>query len=551
MRNKKGSSDESGAALIAVIFISILLVTACAFLLTAVGHNSRNSTDVLAETKAFYAAESGLQAAINVFRNNTDADFKDNPYKYAAAHPDLSAKLTYTAVGTDQQVLVGTNSGYKVNITDPDNSSVSITFSVDGQFLQADGYSWASTRVFGTSPNTTTISYANVASAVHTHPINNTSFGNFQIVSTGTGGTLANLRFRINYRMTAPRAAVRTLTGTISGSTRVATIDASDDYVDDGNTSDIDYVFSLMGKNNIFLCANNAVPCATDNQFTIQLPTPTTTIQNSIPGPIYAKLLPIEPYRLKLQVTGYSRPGNAKKQLEAVIQRNFFNDLSPGAAVSMIGPNADMQGGNSNNFQITGGSVASISVSDPTGLANVMDDPRASNYQPPPVIANPSDLPDWQQSPQAMDALVTQLRQTAINSGTYFGSGQQPTSWGNGNGTGITFCDGSCELTASKQNPGGGILVVTGTLTVTGNSGFNGLMLITGPGGLVLSGGGSSQWNGSVVIAPYDASTMQWQTPHYTVSGGALATDFDTLLVDNSFDAVNGVTDFVLGIAEK
>ena len=47
MRKKKGFSDETGAALIAVIFISILLVTACAFLLSAVGYNSRNSTDVL------------------------------------------------------------------------------------------------------------------------------------------------------------------------------------------------------------------------------------------------------------------------------------------------------------------------------------------------------------------------------------------------------------------------------------------------------------------------------------------------------------------------
>ena len=88
---KKGFSDESGAALIAVIFISILLVTASAMLLTAVGHNSRNSTDVLAETKSFYAAESGLQAVINVFRFNTDADFKNNPYSYAVDDPDLPA----------------------------------------------------------------------------------------------------------------------------------------------------------------------------------------------------------------------------------------------------------------------------------------------------------------------------------------------------------------------------------------------------------------------------------------------------------------------------
>src|SRR5436190_13365574 len=113
MRNKKGFSNESGAALIAVIFISILLVTACAFLLTAVGHNSRNSTDVLAETKAYYAAESGLQATINVLRFNTDADFVNTPYTYAVNDPDLDTKITgYTTINGIRQVPVGTNSGY-------------------------------------------------------------------------------------------------------------------------------------------------------------------------------------------------------------------------------------------------------------------------------------------------------------------------------------------------------------------------------------------------------------------------------------------------------
>jgi hypothetical protein len=43
-----------------------VLGIACVAMLSAVGANSRNSTDVLSETKAYYAAESGLQATINV-----------------------------------------------------------------------------------------------------------------------------------------------------------------------------------------------------------------------------------------------------------------------------------------------------------------------------------------------------------------------------------------------------------------------------------------------------------------------------------------------------
>ncbi|PYS91794.1 MAG: hypothetical protein DMF62_01830, partial [Acidobacteria bacterium] len=473
MRKKKGFSDESGAALIAVIFISILLVTACAFLLSAVGHNSRNSTDVLAETKAYYAAESGLQAVINVFRNNQDADFKNNPYSYAATHPDLSAKLTYTAVGTDQQVLVGTNSGFKVNITDPDNAGNSTTYSVDGEFLQADGYSFATSRIFGTSPNTTTISYEPVASRVITHPNDDAApFGRFSIVSTGTGAALSDLRFRINYRMTAPRAATRSILGTIAGSTRVVTINGTNLYTDDGNTSDIDFVFSLMGKNNIFLCQVN--PCTTNDQFTLTLPAPTLVPQYAPSTPMYAKLLPIEPYRLKLKITGFARPGNAKKQLEAVIQRDLFNATSSSSAIAMVGPNAHFSTGTSAQMNIDGQSNASITVSDQASLATVLANHTNGTINPPPQIVGP-DVPDWQQSTTAMDAFIRRLRQAAENSGRIF-SGTNPANFGDFNsGTGITFCDGNCSMGGNTE--GGGILVVTGTFSTSGNPKFNGLVL--------------------------------------------------------------------------
>ena len=50
------------------MLISALLLTASVAMLTAVGANSKNTSDVLSETKAYYAAESGLQASINVFK---------------------------------------------------------------------------------------------------------------------------------------------------------------------------------------------------------------------------------------------------------------------------------------------------------------------------------------------------------------------------------------------------------------------------------------------------------------------------------------------------
>ena len=83
--NGKINNNESGAALVTVLMISVLLGIACIALLSSVGANSKNSTDVLSETKAYYVAESGLQATINVLRNNSAAT-----YSAAIADSDLS-----------------------------------------------------------------------------------------------------------------------------------------------------------------------------------------------------------------------------------------------------------------------------------------------------------------------------------------------------------------------------------------------------------------------------------------------------------------------------
>src|SRR5689334_16124598 len=109
---------EKGAALVTVMLISALLLTACVAMLTAVGANSKNTTAVLSETKAYYAAESGLQASINILRNDSTVD-----YKYAVAHPTLDTKLTYATVNGNSQVAVGSEVGYALSITDPDDSA--------------------------------------------------------------------------------------------------------------------------------------------------------------------------------------------------------------------------------------------------------------------------------------------------------------------------------------------------------------------------------------------------------------------------------------------
>ncbi len=79
MNNKPGkqtivNQSERGAALVTVLMVSALLLVACIGMLTASALNTKNVTDAVSEDQAYYAAESGMQATINVLRGNTCPD---------------------------------------------------------------------------------------------------------------------------------------------------------------------------------------------------------------------------------------------------------------------------------------------------------------------------------------------------------------------------------------------------------------------------------------------------------------------------------------------
>jgi hypothetical protein len=129
-----------------------------------------------------------------------------------------------------------------------------------------------------------------------------------------------------------------------------------------------------------------------------------------------------------------------------------------------------------------------------------------------------------------------------------------PTSGGGNYGdpvtaTGITYIDG--PLTFSQQ--GGGILVVTGGLTFQGGFTYNGLIIVTGAGGISRTGGGSGSLQGNMIVAPYTdptATTLSgFLAPRYDISGGG-----SSEIVYNSNNVLAGLgslTNFVKGVAEK
>jgi len=518
-----GSDCERGAALVTVLFISLLLGTACIALLSAASASSTNNTDALSEYKAYYAAESGLQSSINVFRN------AGINYTQAAADPDLS-----TWIGTGP-IAVGSEASYSIGVTDPDNSGGAIIYTTAGTFEQSNS-DYQPTRCYPncTASNRLTFSFIPQGTWTANHPVTSGQpLGSLQVVRTGTGtppSMGSPLKFRIDYVMSDPRPATRTIRGTISAS---------------GAITFWRRTFDLMGSD-IRLC-NSSSGCAAPS-LSLQVP---PSDNNPRTAAVYATMSPIQPYRLKVKATGYG-PHNSTKQLEAIVQRNLFNDLGSPAAIAMVGPNpifvnlATISG--IANDPDTGGTsplVPSVTVSDYSDVNDVW----IGNLTPDPE-EEANDVPDWRRTPAAMDALVKQLKQAAQNSGRYYPPGQRPSSFGDySTGTGITFVDDDLFLFGSNIQ-GGGVMVITGSLvTLFNRLDFKGLILILGEDGIDFQLG-LGTFTGNLVIAPYDPNNLGagWGRPRYATTTNV---GYSDVSVDSSFNGTSAITDFMLGIAEK
>src|SRR5687767_10914809 len=138
MRQSKRVSDrhsEKGAALVISILIATLLLAVAGTVILTSGMSAITSIDATAELQAYYGAESGLEASLNVirghvapnglpsttrigFRNAVDPA-KSNHSSDTATTARLSAWLNY---GVDWRVRpTGANYSYTVVVMDPDD----------------------------------------------------------------------------------------------------------------------------------------------------------------------------------------------------------------------------------------------------------------------------------------------------------------------------------------------------------------------------------------------------------------------------------------------
>jgi Tfp pilus assembly protein PilX len=563
----KSRNNERGAALVTVIMITVILGIACVFMLKAAGAVSGEASDVLSETKAYYSAEAGIQSTINIVRNASNVTYKSAVTPASSNAPTdpstfgrLSAYLTYAdptlpSTSANGRVIIDNASpssyqAYAVEVYDPDNTQTSVTFSGSVPSTTAPA---PNPNPGGTpNPNRSTIS---MTLAEHTATFSSGAtpittcqpLGAITLTNSGTGvATTQTVDTRIDFHVPVPkpsgstRTFYSTVTFMVNGASPVSAVVKSKAT---GN------VYNLGGSN---ISVYTSSTCALGTEFSGN--NGVTVVPGTSSTNLWVTITPFEPYRLRLVSKGYG-PNGAYKELEAVIQRNFFNNLSSPAAISMVGPGASLvfDPGPAHTLDILGGTNPSVGVSDTTGLDAVNGAHVNGSITPAPVVLG-DDLPDWQRSTYAMDAFLAQLRETAQNNGRYFTS--QPNCQNNPScfgdpvrGTGLTFCNASCDL----SQDGGGILVVTGTLSMSGNIGFKGLIIVTGAGGVQRSGNGNSVIQGNLVIAPYDPAHLGngFMSPVYHQNGGAGDVINDNFAVDTAFDGSSAISDFILGVAEK
>lgn len=164
--------DERGAALITMLLVSMLLLVAGGALVVSTSMSAQASFDSTAEVQAYYGAEAGVQATLNVLRGNVapnplfatnptggvntlnKLDFLDavtllraNKSGDTSTTSRLSRWLSYDATYTDRVIVYPTASytplsgvAYSVVVTDPDAATTAVGAEPSRLLVTVTGY---------------------------------------------------------------------------------------------------------------------------------------------------------------------------------------------------------------------------------------------------------------------------------------------------------------------------------------------------------------------------------------------------------------------------
>lgn len=262
------------------------------------------------------------------------------------------------------------------------------------------------------------------------------------------------------------------------------------------------------------------------------------------------------PKRIQVQSTGYG-PNGSVKRMEMVVQKVTF-DFEPDAMLlarsSDDGSLATMSfdvGTSSAKFY-SGHDNAGLEPNLPTFGTTSVEDLAVANdaitkgatveevktYQ-----VDTADLPPWLQSADAAREFLNYMQIVARSMGRYYTSLSGMA--GSTSSPAFTFVNGNMTL-----DGGGGLLIVTGNLTLNGNAQFNGIILVLGQGSVVRDGGGNGTILGSIYVAKFARSWPSSENgqPHpflapvVNVGGGGTANFvYDSTWVQRGKDALGDI----------
>ncbi|HEX8096909.1 MAG TPA: hypothetical protein VF507_02680 [Pyrinomonadaceae bacterium] len=575
---RRDRARERGAALITVLLTSTLLLTMGGALILSTSMSMTNAVDTTSEARAYYAAEAGLQASLNVLRGNVQPNPLPTPIPVGGAIPDAD-KISFRGavtrsvsnLSTDPATLSGgaafpfrlsqwlqynyTPSGsayadrivlspdaanysplngtaYGVEVSEVEDTQT-ITYSTSAVFTGG-----SSSYTFGSAGTTGTITYTPqpVTTVSASSPIA-ADLGSFTMSKTGSGATIPkNSQINLRIDVYAPWRGTIVMGGTVSGS------------VDNGGTN-VKITFSSNSARvvgTLFTLGSNPVIMNSNKG------TPSFTLASTVTAP--------EPRKLRVRSTGYG-PKGARKVLEMIVSR-FKYEVQPSAPIVRRGSDdgtlMTFDLGTSGAKRYSGKDVSNIQPKLPViaiktqdwTVANVgigkgatIDSPRfaildidtipspwpltlvpAPSYtpSPPTTQAYPqyASTPDFLVTADAARQFLNDMQEYAQARGRYFstltGYADSNNDAANVANPAFTFVDGDCTLYG-----GAGMLIVTGNLVFEGNNDFQGIILVLGRGRVTRSGTGNGQVLGGWMVASFSRTgTTGFTAPYFDVSGG-------------------------------
>jgi hypothetical protein len=536
-------AGERGAALITTLLVSVLLLGAGGALIMTTMMSATNSLNSTPEMQAYYIAESGMQSALNVLRGNVKPSVTatDRMSFRTAIIPSISngpanagtlrlAQWLPYNDPSDQASLVpitvGTvTGGYRVTVENMDPNSHIVQFQTAGVI---DGSDAGTTfqKTFGTVGGTdeVTIRYAGQVSTTltpdpNTFPLTLDSLlGSFVIerpvTSTADDVVIGKTGFELTITQTSPWAATTYLEGTFEGEvdTTSTTVKVTFDklFVKAEGTN---FALNLSGGGKVL-----------DLGFTGGLSSTTIPIRVTSP----------DPRRLLLKSYGFG-PMGSEKRLEIMVNKEYFDFESP-AGVTLRGADdcssLSLDTGSSGAKWYSGIDKAGVEPQRPAFAVTPCDEAEAiAGIKKPDTVVDPEvgllgddettagtvDTPSFLDNADRARAYLNTLQSKAQKINRYFkpATGSATTVNDSLNSGQFTFVDGDCTLLK-----GAGVLVVTGTLTMRGDTDFKGIILVLGQGALIRNGGGNGEILGGITIAAFGRTAGNFTAPTFHTNGG-------------------------------